>query len=416
MLTNTYYIMNNIFNVVDDDRVKIIKQPNVNVNNTRNNSFTLMNDNNRSFEQVEQTPPDLDVNEMGIDMLINPNTKLQYEKSLQDSDESNLFDSDDTDTNYNDKPSEVGTVNDNDNDNDGDNESSSESDVHNSKRKYDNNTYRQNQSNNYMSKEDILNKKREYLYQFDRMEKKGMNVPKHFNLDSKLDEMQSEFERLKRDKEVDHSVAFQRKMLLACVTGMEFMNNRFDPFDVKLDGWSESIHDNVQDYDEVFEELHDKYKSKSKMAPELRLLFMLGGSGFMFHLTNTMFKSSLPGLDQVMKQNPDLMKQFASATANTMAQNGNDSTGMSSMFSNMFNNNTQNQRPNSMPQDNSNQSFMKGPTNLDSILKEIDDDKFQDRLETISTATPSEISDFTETNSVTKSRKKRAQSKKTLHI
>ena len=47
------------------------------------------------------------------------------------------------------------------------------------------------------------------------------------------------------------------------------------------------------------------------MAPELRLLLTLGGSAFMFHLTNTMFKSSLPGMDDVMRQNPDLMKQFA---------------------------------------------------------------------------------------------------------
>ena len=54
------------------------------------------------------------------------------------------------------------------------------------------------------------------------------------------------------------------------------------------------------------------------MAPELKLLFMLGGSAFMFHLTNTMFKSSIPGIGDIMKQNPDLMKQFASAALNTM--------------------------------------------------------------------------------------------------
>ena len=65
-------------------------------------------------------------------------------------------------------------------------------------------------------------------------------------------------------------------------------------------------------------ELHEKYKSKSKMAPEIRLLLSLAGSAFMFHLTNTMFKSSLPGMEDVMRQNPDLMKQFASAAASSM--------------------------------------------------------------------------------------------------
>ena len=81
------------------------------------------------------------------------------------------------------------------------------------------------------------------------------------------------------------------------------------------------FHEGIHDYDDIFEELHEKYKSKAKMAPELRLLLSLGGSAFMFHLTNTMFKSSLPGMEDVMRQNPDLMKQFAAATANTMSNN-----------------------------------------------------------------------------------------------
>ena len=33
----------------------------------------------------------------------------------------------------------------------------------------------------------------------------------------------------------------------------------------------------------------------------------------MFHLTHTMFKTSMPGMNDIMKDNPELMKQFASA-------------------------------------------------------------------------------------------------------
>ena len=46
--------------------------------------------------------------------------------------------------------------------------------------------------------------------------------------------------------------------------------------------------ENVNDYDEVFEELHDKYGESVKMAPELKLISMVAGSGFMFHLTNSL--------------------------------------------------------------------------------------------------------------------------------
>ena len=268
--------------------------------------------------------------------------------------------------------------------------------------------------NNYgrKSSADIKNEKAELLYQFDRMEKKGMKVPKKFTMDSRLSEMKEEFDRIRRDKEVDMSIAFQRKMMLACVTGIEFVNNKFDPFDVKLDGWSESIHESVDDYDDIFEELHHKYKSKSKMAPELKLLFSLGGSAFMFHLTNTMFKSSLPEVGDVLKQNPELMRQFASATANTMANSGKDKTGMSGMFSNMFGNAGQNQASSHPPQQT---PSMQGPSGLDDILKNINSDNDDDRLETMSNATQSDMSELTDTNSIKQllTTKKRGRKPKT---
>ena len=37
----------------------------------------------------------------------------------------------------------------------------------------------------------------------------------------------------------------------------------------------------------------------------------------MYHITNSMFKNSVPNED-IMKQNPDLMKQFANAAINQM--------------------------------------------------------------------------------------------------
>ena len=54
--------------------------------------------------------------------------------------------------------------------------------------------------------------------------------------------------------------------MLAAVTGLEFLNNRFDPFDFKLDGWSEQVNEDLGDYDEIFGELHEKYNSKGKVT------------------------------------------------------------------------------------------------------------------------------------------------------
>lgn len=135
-----------------------------------------------------------------------------------------------------------------------------------------------------------LDEKREMLYQFDRLEKRGCVLPRKFTISSSIEEMRAELERLRIDKEMEGSLKFQRKLLMTCVTGIEFLNSKFDPFDVRLDGWSDSIHDNLPEYDDVFEELHMKYRSKAQMAPEIKLMFMLVGSGVMFHMTNSMFR------------------------------------------------------------------------------------------------------------------------------
>tara|TARA_B100001758_G_scaffold166764_1_gene143992 strand:+ start:5679 stop:6857 length:1179 start_codon:yes stop_codon:yes gene_type:complete len=165
--------------------------------------------------------------------------------------------------------------------------------------------------------QDEMTEKKEILYQFDRLKSKGVKVPYDFNMNSNIHEMRSSYERIKREKEIDASIRFQRKMMMGFVTGCEFLNTRYNPFSVELDGWSEQVHESVDDYDDIFEELHDKYKdSGSNMAPELRLLISLGGSAFMFHLTKKMFSNSqLPKVEEVLQRNPDLMKKFQEASA-----------------------------------------------------------------------------------------------------
>ena len=171
-----------------------------------------------------------------------------------------------------------------------------------------------------LSKEELLKEKFKYLRKLEELEKKGAQLSKKYGMDSSLLEMKGEYETIIDEKKTANSIKFQGQMLVTAITGIEWLNNKFDPFDIKLDGWGESVQENMNDYDEIFSELHEKYKSKGKMAPELRLLFALGGSAAMIHMTNSMFKSSMPGMDDILKQNPDLMNQFTNAAANTMQQ------------------------------------------------------------------------------------------------
>ena len=155
----------------------------------------------------------------------------------------------------------------------------------------------------------------EYLNKLQRLESKGFPISKRFTMDNSLEEIKQEFTRLVDARNLESSLRFQRQMLMGAITGLEWMNNKFDPFDVKLEGWSESVHTNVEDFDEIFEELYDKYKERGKMPPEMRLMMAVAGSGFMCHVSNSFFRQKMPSMDDVLKNNPQLAKQMAQAAA-----------------------------------------------------------------------------------------------------
>ena len=191
-----------------------------------------------------------------------------------------------------------------------------------------------NTKSSKMSEKELLREKFEVLRKLDALETKGVTLSKKYDMDCELDEMKGEYEFHVNEKERQNSIKFQGKVLTTMITGLEFLNGKFDPFDIKLDGWSEQLSENVEDFDEIFAELHDKYKSKAKMAPEIKLMFQLASSGIMIHMTNTMFKSALPGMDDIMRQNPDLMSQFTKAAMGSMEQNAPGLSNFMNDFSN----------------------------------------------------------------------------------
>ncbi len=220
------------------------------------------------------------------------------------------------------------------------------------------NSRKNNKSFSHNEKQRLLDEKQELLYKFHRLEQKGIRSSRKFDINSSLEDMKIEYSKLTRQIEVEQSVKFQRRILMAFTSGLEFLNKRYDPFDVKLDGWSESIMEGIDDYDHVFERLHEKYKSKSEMAPEVELLLSLAGSAFMFHLTQTLFKSALPNMAEIAKQNPELMQNVASAMMQNMATQGNKVSASSGMQDN-----TQNIPGNGMgPPQPINPREMKGPS------------------------------------------------------
>jgi hypothetical protein len=143
-------------------------------------------------------------------------------------------------------------------------------------------------SEGYKSLDD---EKADLLNRIARLAKKGLHTSARLTVYSDIDDIRAEYKRLMYSVEVEQSIKFQRRMLVACVSGIEFLNKRFDPFDLELEGWSENVIESQEDYDTVFEQLFQKYRTKVNVAPEIKLMFMVGGSAMMFHMSKTMFKS-----------------------------------------------------------------------------------------------------------------------------
>ena len=163
----------------------------------------------------------------------------------------------------------------------------------------------------YMSSSERDKEKQKMLLKLYEYQTKGIKLSKRFTPESTYEEVKLEYDMQNKMLSNESAIAFSRKMLMAAVTGLEYMNGRFDPFNIKLDGWSESVMENIGDYDKIFERLAEKYSGRGEMAPELELLFSLAGSAFMFHLTSSFFKSSSGGgIEGMMRgmMNPAMMK------------------------------------------------------------------------------------------------------------
>ena len=169
-----------------------------------------------------------------------------------------------------------------------------------------------------LTHEQIVDRKEGALAHLSRLEKQGYTTAKKYSMTNDLEDIESAVKKLKDQRSLDSSIKTQRKFLIGFVSVVEYLNSSYNPFDLQLEGWSEAVYENINSYDEVFEELHDKYKEQVAMGPELKLLGMIAGSAMMFHFSKVIFtkaKSQVPGFQQVMDSDPELKRRYQERAA-----------------------------------------------------------------------------------------------------
>lgn len=174
---------------------------------------------------------------------------------------------------------------------------------------------------NNMSDRDKRRKKREMIKKLEEWYEAGQlkQRPSSFTMESPYEEVEDEYEGALEDKRKKDSVKLQGWWFITLVNSLEYANAAFDPFGVSLDGWGEKVSEDLPEYEEIFSELHDKYKG-GKLAPEVSLLMRLGFSAAVVGFSNKALSSAAPAFGDVIRQSPELMRTFNDATVKALSQ------------------------------------------------------------------------------------------------
>ena len=129
------------------------------------------------------------------------------------------------------------------------------------------------------SYDDVIFMKLDMLRKLGELQQYGVTLSQNYNLDSNLKSMQYEYKLHSDIRAKQSGVKWMSHMLVGILNGVELLNDSYNPFELKLTGLSNSVKDDIQNYYDVIGEIYEKWNQPgTRMAPELRLLLLIGSS------------------------------------------------------------------------------------------------------------------------------------------
>lgn len=165
-------------------------------------------------------------------------------------------------------------------------------------------------------------KRMEKYAQLIRIQNSGIKLTKQYSLNSDYDEMCFEVKFWTDYQNKKDAVNLSKSFMLNAIQGIEFLNERYDPFGLKLKGWHDQVQVCSDSYNDVFGELYEKYKGTGgKMQPEIKLILMISASAASFHASKKITEK-IPGLDSVLENNPELLGKIQKTINSGISNNG----------------------------------------------------------------------------------------------
>ena len=166
--------------------------------------------------------------------------------------------------------------------------------------------------NEFKNKEEEMLAKLDMLRKLGELVKCGVKLSQNYNMKSDYKAMKYEYELHRSIRDKQNTVDYLGKLLAGGCYLIEKGNDKFNPFDFNLTGWSDVMNDDIEagNYYDVIGKLYEKYfQTKGSMSPELQLVGMIGISALQFHLAHAMV-NNIPSLNDSLTKNPDLAEKL----------------------------------------------------------------------------------------------------------
>ena len=147
---------------------------------------------------------------------------------------------------------------------------------------------------NELSPEQQMLKKLDMLRKLGELAQYGVMLSQNYNMNSDYFTMKYEYQLHTNIRSKQNFINWTSSIMLNCIYGLEILNEKYDPFSLKLTNWSQQINADISSYYDVFGEIYEKYNKPGKsMSPELKLILMIGGSALKFHLNQVATQGKL---------------------------------------------------------------------------------------------------------------------------
>ena len=130
--------------------------------------------------------------------------------------------------------------------------------------------------------------KQGFLIELSNLEKRGVLLTRKFTMSDSLVDIQFEFDRQTSNLSTLNTVSFMRDSLKLAITGIELANNRLGPV-LSIEGWANSVTEDMSRYDHCLERLYKRYWRKTTMSPIVELGFLILGSAMTYHFKMKFF-------------------------------------------------------------------------------------------------------------------------------